>query len=275
VPRARLTDIELAYETRGNGPLVLFIAGTGYPGATWLPDIVDRLAGDYTVVTFDHRGTGRTPGTPGLYLTRQFAADALGLLASLDAGPAHVIGHSMGGRVAQWMALDGLEQVRSLVLAASGPGQIRDDQPLMRGIPLKHAMSMIENGYEGHMRRAIRGSFFTPEFAAERPEVVEALIAAFWENRPSLEDYLKHVIARQQHQTAEALNRITVPALVLIGDRDTGRGGTGSHVEQSAYLAKHLPHAELRVIPDTAHGYFWQKPEETMAVIGTFLASQR
>jgi pimeloyl-ACP methyl ester carboxylesterase len=275
VPSARLTDIALAYETRGHGPLVLFVAGTGYPGATWLPEVVDRLAGDYTVVTFDHRGTGRTPGTPGLYSTRQFAADALGLLASLDAGPAHVIGHSMGGRVAQWMALDGPKQVRSLVLAASGPGQIRDDQPLMRAIPLKHAMSMIENGYEGHMRNAIRGSFFTPEFAAERPEVVEALVAAFWENRPALEDYLKHVIARQQHQTAELLNQITMPALVLIGDRDTGQGGTGSHVEQSAYLAEHLPNAELRVIPDTAHGYFWQKPEETMAVIGNFLASQR
>ncbi len=75
-----------------------------------------------------------------MYATRQFASDALGLLASIDAGPAHVIGHSMGGRVAQWMALDGPEQVQSLVLAASGPGQIRDDWPLMRGIPLKTAI---------------------------------------------------------------------------------------------------------------------------------------
>ena len=275
MPTARLNDIELAYEARGNGPVVLFVAGTGYPGATWLPEIVERLAGDFTVVTFDHRGTGKTPGTPGPYSTRQFAADALGLLAFLDAGPAHVIGHSMGGRVAQWMALDGPERARSLVLAASGPGQIRDDWPLMRGIPLKHAVSLIENGYEGHMRKAIRGSFFTPEFAAERLEVVEGLIAAFWENRPSLEDYLKHVIARQQHQTAELLDRITMPTLVLIGDRDTGLGGTGSHVEQSEYLAEHLPHAEMRVIPDTAHGSFWQKPDETMEAVEEFLARQQ
>ena len=275
MPQARLIDIDIAYEARGNGPVVLFVAGTGYPGATWLPEIVDRLAGEYTVVTFDHRGTGKTPGTPEMYSTRQFAADALELLASLDAGPAHVIGHSMGGRVAQWMALDGPERVRSLVLAASGPGQIRDDWPLMRGIPLKTAVSLIENGYERHMQKAIRGSFFTPEFADARPDVVRALAAAFWENRPSLEDYLKHVIARQQHQTAELLVRIAMPALVLIGDRDTGLGGTGSHVEQSEYLAEHLPDARLRVIPDTAHGYFWQKPEETMAVIREFLARQR
>lgn len=275
MPSARLTDIDIAYEVRGSGPVVLFVAGTGYPGATWTPEIVDRIAGDYTVVTFDHRGTGKTAGTPEPYSTRQFAVDALGLLAFLDTGPAYVIGHSMGGRVAQWMALDGPDRVRSLVLAASGPGQIRDDWPLMRGIPLKQALSLVENGYEGHMRKAIRGSFFTPEFADARPDVVRALTTAFWENRPSLEDYLKHVIARQQHQTAEMLDRITMPTLVLIGDRDTGLGGTGSHVEQSEYLAAHLPDARMHVIPETAHGCFWQKPEETMSVIGAFLAGQQ
>jgi pimeloyl-ACP methyl ester carboxylesterase len=275
VPTAQLNEIDLAYEARGTGPIVLFVAGTGYPGATWLPDIVDRLTPDYTVVTFDHRGTGATLGTPGTYSTRQFAADALGLLQALDAGPAHVIGHSMGGRVAQWMALDGPSQVQSLVLAATGPGQIRDDFPLMRGIPLNTALSLIEHGYERRMQKAIRESFFTPEFAAANPDVVQSLVSAFWDNRPSLENYLKHVIARQQHQTAELVDRITMPALVLIGDRDTGIGGTGSHVEQSEYLASHLPNAEMRVIPDTAHGYFWQKPEETMTAIRVFLAEQR
>jgi pimeloyl-ACP methyl ester carboxylesterase len=274
VPSTRLTDIELAYDVRGSGPVVLFVAGTGYPGATWLSAVVDRLVSDYTVVTFDHRGTGKTPGSPELYSTRQFAADALGLLAFLDTGPAHVVGHSMGGRVAQWMALDGPSQVKRLVLAATGPGQIRPDQPLMRGIPLKTAVSLVENGYQGHMQKAISGSFFTPEFVEANTGEVQALIAAFWDNRPSLENYLKHVIARQQHQTTEMLHRITMPALVLIGDRDTGAGGTGSHVEQSMFLAEHVPNATLHVIPDTAHGYFWQKPDESMSVIRAFLSEQ-
>lgn len=272
--RARLTDIDLAYAVRGDGPVVLFVAGTGYPGATWLPDVVDRFATDYTVVTFDHRGTGATPGSPEPFSTRQFAADALSLLESLGAGPAHVVGHSMGGRVAQWMALDGPPHIRSLVLAATGPGQVRADWPLMRGIPLKTAVSLVENGYERHMRKAIEGSFFTPEFAEAKPDVVQGLVSAFWTHRPSLENYLKHVIARQQHQTTELLNRITMPTLVLIGDHDTGMGGTGSHVEQSMYLAEHLPNARLHVISGAAHGYFWQKPEETMTVIADFLAGQ-
>jgi pimeloyl-ACP methyl ester carboxylesterase len=125
------------------------------------------------------------------------------------------------------------------------------------------------------MQKAIAGSFFTPEFVEANPGTVQALVAAFWVNRPSLENYLKHVIARQQHQTAEMLHQITMPSLVLIGDRDTGLGGTGSHVEQSHYLAERLPNARLHVIRDTAHGYFWQKPDETMTVIRAFLSDQR
>lgn len=274
MPTAQLADIELAYEIGGNGPPVLFVAGTGYPGATWLPEIVGRLSDRYTIVTFDHRGTGATPGTPDPYSTRLFAADALGLIAALDLGPAHVIGHSMGGRVAQWMVLDGPSQMRSLVLAASGPGQIRDDAPLMRGIPLRTAISLIENGFQKHIENSITHSFFTPEFVEDNPAEVQALIAAYWENRPGIEDYLKHVIARQQHQTAELLSQIQLPTLVLVGDRDTSAGGTGSHWEQSLYLAEHVPNASLRVIPDTAHGYFWQKPEETMAALAEFFAAQ-
>ena len=68
--------------------------------------------------------------------------DRLGLAA------AHVVGHSMGGRVAQWMALDRPDRIRSLVLAATGPGQFRDDRPVTRGIPVHAAKELIEKGYE-------------------------------------------------------------------------------------------------------------------------------
>jgi pimeloyl-ACP methyl ester carboxylesterase len=121
--RAILDDIELSFELVGDGPLVVFVAGTGYPGCTWPPSVISRLAENFTVVTFDHRGTGETPSGDKPFSTRLFAADAAALVASLGRGPANVIGHSMGGRVAQWMALDAPELVRTLVLAATGPGR--------------------------------------------------------------------------------------------------------------------------------------------------------
>jgi pimeloyl-ACP methyl ester carboxylesterase len=257
----------IEYQLRGRGVPLVLVAGTGYPGATWDDDIVVPLAAEHAVLTFDHRGTGGTPPSPERYSTRLFARDALGLMDVLGLEPAHVLGHSMGGRVAQWMALDRPDRIRSLILAATGPGQFRDDRPVTRGIPVHAAKEMIEFGYEAYMRSHTCATFFTPAVAAAHPERVERLFRLFWDHRPSLEEYLRHVVARQEHQTADRLSEIRTPSLVLIGDRDTQVMGTGSHWDQSEYLLKHLPNAELAVIEDTAHGYFWQRPERTVELI--------
>ncbi|HEY3523950.1 MAG TPA: alpha/beta hydrolase [Candidatus Limnocylindrales bacterium] len=257
----------IAYRLVGSGDPLVLVAGTGYPGATWPPAFVDLVARRHAVLTFDHAGTGDSPSQPGRYSTRRFAADALALLDALDLPRAHVVGHSMGGRVAQWMALDRPDRVRSLVLAATGPGQFRDDRPVTRGIPVHTARDLIERGYEGYMRDHIARTFFTPEFAAAEPETVDWLVQAFWDHRPTLEEYLRHVVARQEHQTAERLGEIAVPSLVVVGDRDTHEAGTGVHWDQSAYLAEHIAGAEQAVIPGATHGFFWQVPERTAAVI--------
>lgn len=261
MPTASLPGVEMAYELTGEGDPIVLVAGTGYPGATWYPALVERLAALHAVLTFDHRGTGGTPSTPDRYATRLFAADALALIDALDLPAAHVVGHSMGGRVAQWMALDRPDRVRSLVLAATGPGEFRPDKPVTRGIPIHTARDMIELGYEGYMRMHIAATFFTPEFVESDPERVDWLVRAFWDHRPSLDDYLRHVVARQEHQTADRLAELSLPSLVLIGDRDTHQGGTGVHWEQSDFLLRHLPDAERQVVEGASHGYFWQLPE--------------
>ena len=273
MPTAAAGDIDIHYEVRGSGPPLLLVAGTGYPGDTWPTSFVDPLARIATVVTYDHRGTGASTSTGGPYSTRMFASDAVNLLGEIGIGPVHVLGHSMGGRVAQWMALDAPHSVRSLILAASGPGQYRDDRPLTRGIPVVTAENLIERGYEGYMASHIAATFFTEDFVAQHPDVVDELVRSFWDNRPSLHDYLEHVTARQQHQTAERLTQISAPALVLVGDEDTGARGTGSHLEQSIYLADHLPEARLQILTETSHGYIWQTPAQTADAVSAWIAS--
>lgn len=274
MPIVRAGDIDIHYEMRGSGPLLLLVAGTGYPGATWPASFVEPLAESVTVLTYDHRGTGASSATDGPYSTRMFAADAANLIGTLGFRDAHVLGHSMGGRVAQWMALDAPASIRSLVLAASGPGQYREDRPLTRGIPLITAEQMIDLGYQHYMAIHIEETFFTAEFASEHPEVVSALFESFWDHRPSLRDYLKHIVARQRHQTAERLEDIAAPTLVLVGDHDTGVRGTGSHLEQSEYLARHLSNATLEALSNTSHGYIWQTPERTAHVVADWIAAR-
>jgi pimeloyl-ACP methyl ester carboxylesterase len=268
-----LEPVSLAHEIRGSGPPVILLAGTGYAGATWGDALPGRLAARFSVISLDYRGTGDTPGTDGDYSTRLFAADAAALIDTLGLGPAHVLGHSMGGRVAQWLALDAPDRVRSVVLAASGPGEYRPGHEPQFGIPLANAIALIEKGYQQTIADQIRATFFTPEFleSSQGAVIADGLIAAFWDHRPPLKDYLKHVIARQGHYTVDRLADLTQRTLVIVGDRDTHAGGTGSHLDQSRYLADHLPNAEFRVAPGLAHGLFWQDPEPVVDAVAAFL----
>jgi pimeloyl-ACP methyl ester carboxylesterase len=190
-----------------------------------------------------------------------FAADAARLIEELGYRQVDAIGHSMGGRVLQWLLLDRPDLVGRAVLAATGPGQLDPARPMTRGIPLKPAVMIAEQGFEAYIRQQISSTFFTPEFRVANPQRVEWLIRAYLDTRPSLEDYFKHVIARQSHETTARLAEIRHACLVVVGERDTHHGGTGSHWDQSQYLAKHLPEATFASIPDCAHGYFWQAPE--------------
>src|SRR5688500_14424587 len=104
--QVEVNGVRLSFNLRGSGPPLVLIAGTGFPGATWDEDLVGPLAARHAVLTFDHRATGATPGGEERLSTRLFAADTVALMDSLGLEAAHVLGHSMGGRVAQHIALD-------------------------------------------------------------------------------------------------------------------------------------------------------------------------
>jgi pimeloyl-ACP methyl ester carboxylesterase len=262
------------YESYGEGVPFLFVSGTGWPGEPWKLMQVPAFQDRYRVIVYDHRGVGQSDAPDEPYSTRQFAADAANLLDAIGVRePAHVIGHSMGGRVCQWLALDYPRKVRSMILAASGSGaEGRENYP--RGLTLNYVEGMVERGYHDHMLHHFRSPFFFPKpFGDEHPELIEQLFAAFWEHRPRLRPYLRHVIARNQHETGDRLRYIAVPTLVIVGSEDTHESDTGSHVRSSEYLRDHIQGAQFRAIEGCAHGFFWQEPEETNRVIREWLDS--
>lgn len=261
------------YRIRGSGPPLILCAGTGYPLDTWPLAFLEPLAEHFTVVEFDYRGTGGTIGTEGPYSTRGFARDVANVAAALGLPRCAVLGHSMGGRVAQWMAIDAPEQVAALVLVASGAGEgLRSGQEA--GVPLRVAEQMISLGFRAYLHENVRKLFFTREYLQHHPATLETLVESFWQNRPSVLDYLKHVQARQQHSTADVLQQISQPTLVLIGSEDDFAGGTGSHVDQSVFLAESIPSAEMTFIQGCAHGVFWQDPSATADAVIRWLSDQ-
>ena len=272
MPIAHLRDLDLSYEVTGDGPPLLLVAGTGFPGSTWTPPVVRAFARDFTVITYDHRGTGTTPLGDEPLSTRLLAADAVALLEHLGLAPAHVLGHSFGGRVAQWMALDRPDALRSLVLAASGAGRPGVTPTDVQAAVDSNRDRIAADGLAGFMHHSIYGFFFSAEGLEKHPEVVQALKDGFVAGQPSDEAFLAHVVARQEHSTLHLLDRVATRTLVLVGKADTGAMANGSHLEQSLAIAERIADAELVVLPRLRHALLWEEPELVTRVVREWVA---
>ena len=271
--KVKVNDVNLYYELYGQGDPLVLVAGTGISLAPWRVFQVPEFSKHYQVIIYDHRGLGRSDKPDVPYSTRGFARDCAGLMDALGIKRAHIMGHSMGGRVAQWIALDHPGKVRSLVLSGTGSGKYSEalaDYP--RGVPLDAAYEMISKGYEKYQHDHWGPGFmFSDEFMKAHPDVVKQFQDLIVDEVPPLKCYLRHVVARQCHETTDIVHNIKVPTLVIVGSKDTHEGGTGSHVESSRALAQKIAGAELVLVEGGKHGYLREMPEKGHPPILDFL----
>src|SRR5882757_2384177 len=125
MPIAHLGEVELDYERSGSGPPLLLIMGMSGTALTWGEPFLEELRRDFELIVYDHRGVGASTRLQAPLTIAQMAEDASGLLSALAIGRADVLGISMGGMVAQELALAHPEQVRTLNLGCTycgGPG---------------------------------------------------------------------------------------------------------------------------------------------------------
>ena len=271
--KVKVDDVNLYYELYGQGDPLVLIAGTGISLAPWRPFQVPEFSKHYQVLIYDHRGLGRSDKPDMHYTTRLFARDCAALMDALGIKKAHIMGHSMGGRVAQWVALDYPEKVRSLILSGSGSGKYSEElEDYPRGVPLDAALEMIEKGYEKYQHDHWGPGFmFSDQFVKDHPEVVKQFQDLIVDEVPPLKCYLRHVVARQCHETTDVVHKITAPTLVIVGSKDTHEGGTGDHVESSRALARQIRNAQLVLVEGGRHGYLREMPEKGHPPILDFL----
>ena len=223
-------------------------------------------------VSDDHRGTGESDKPDAPYSTRMFADDLAGLMDVLGLSQAHILGHSMGGRVAQHLALNYPDKVRTLILAGSGSGRYDRSRYMTRGIPVHTCLELVEKGYERYMEDHIAGEFFfSPDFVREHPEAVQKLKESYSRSPTPLSNYLLHVIARQEHETTDRLGEIKAPTLVMVGEQDRVIGGTGDHFRGAEVLAERIPGAEFVVVKGARHAFLWEDPEQAHKTIWDFI----
>lgn len=240
----------IAFAERGTGVPVLLIAGqaTGMHG--WGP-FADALARDFRVIVFDHRGIGASEaGDAELYTTRAFARDAVAVLDAAGVQAAHVVGHSMGGRVAQWLAVDDPERVRKLVLIATTASDRHGTGPEARRDP-----AVVADLLSGDRER-MTPLFFDDAWAQAHPDAVTGFFTRV-ADRPALRG---HFAASRDHDAREVIGGIAAPTLVVHGARDAL-----TPLPQARLLAEGIPGATLLAL-DARHGLHLDTPAVAEAV---------
>jgi pimeloyl-ACP methyl ester carboxylesterase len=258
----------LHVEERGSGPgsagrvPLLLIQGLGYSHVGWRHQLA---AFDRRTIAFDNRGTGRSSKEPGPYSMEQFADDAVAVLDALGVDAAHVAGVSMGGFIAQVLALRARVRVRSLVLVGTGPGG-----PEHQGVPAETLRIWLANAGlppDEYARRTMYLSF-SPGWSEAHPELQEELLAARLEYPTPAECWRAQFEATLPYvQHGVAVEEVSVPTLVVHGDADRV-----VPLANGELIARRIPDAELVVVPGCGHVVQLERPDELNRVIDDFLA---
>lgn len=247
MPRVRLGDITLNYEQDGQGTDLVLIHGLGADLHIWDNDL-PVFRHHHRILRPDVRGFGASDKPPGPYSPAMFARDLDGLLEVCGIENAHVLGMSLGGVIAQRVALDFPARVRSLVLVSTssevGQKSIAAWQRL--------ADRIERDGFDAQTADASRA--FSPAFAKSHPEIVADLGARNAACDPK--GYAAAARAVSDYNWTTELPRLTAPTLILQGldDQLTPPGG-------SVKMSRGLPHARLLMIPGAGHNLPIERPD--------------
>jgi 3-oxoadipate enol-lactonase len=243
---------QLWYSTRGDhGDPIVLIAGLAVGHTGWLA-VIDRFAEHHRVLVFDHRGVGQSDDAfSSPWSTRDFAADVLAVLDAAGIDRAHVYGHSMGGRIAQWLAADAPDRVGALALGGTTVG---DTHGVARPQEATDALA-------GGNRGSLLDLFFTPEWIARNPEAAQSALP----KARSRGAQLMHFTASTAHDGWAALPRIVSPTLVIHGSDDALCPPQNARI-----LADRIAGAHLRFIDGARHGYNLEFPESNDDVLDHF-----
>jgi len=249
VPTLDRAGVQIHYEIAGSGPHVLLIQGVGLIGEGWRPQI-DALKDALTLTWFDNRGIGASLGPPGPLTIEDMADDALAVMDHAGASSFHVVGHSMGGVIAQEVALRAPERVRSLSLLCTF-ARGRDATALTWTMLMLGLRTRI--GTRTMRRRAFLEMVLPPDrLASVDPDRTAAEMAPLFghdlADQPPI--VMRQLRAMSRYEAGPRLGTLgSIPTLVVSGELDViARPSSGRA------LAAAIPGARYVELAGAAHG---------------------
>jgi 3-oxoadipate enol-lactonase len=253
--------LRLAYYIHGQGPTLVLIRGYANAASMWYPQ-VPFLSRHLRVITFDNRDTGNSGRVEAPYTMADLAEDTVSLLEFLNAGPVHLLGLSLGGMIAQEVALSRPDLVRTLLLAGTACDSDRgltDDPEILRLFATRPELSAEEN-----VRRSLP-LFFSPAALANRA-LIDEYVRRSLDQRPPLATFEHHSRALQGFNRCAEIRQVRCPTLILHGGAD--RLLPPWNAEK---LRENIPGAELKFYEGLGHLFLMEDPDSFNQDVLTFI----
>jgi len=262
MPYVKLSEISIYFEVHGNhGSPLLMINGLGCSKTCWSSELIRLLNTQHRVIIFDNRGTGQSdkPTTP--FTMSDLASDAMSILDDLRIDRAHVVGVSMGGMIAQHVALNYSARVQSLVLASTT--SVWDHPEFVA--PTQEVLMQFAKPASGNPAQDMRDGWwisYPPAFIESHrnwlEQELQKSLALVYPETPDYARELQMGAVLSSHNTYDKLSQITCPTLVQTGTEDVL-----IPPENSRILAKLIPNA--RLIEYSGYGHDMLGPCEEKA----------
>lgn len=259
MPKVEVPGAELNYERTGTGEPLLLIQGMSANHLAWGRPFSSLLERDFEVISFDNRGMGHSSPATEAFSIAEMAADTVSLLDALEIESAHVLGISMGGMIAQELALAHPNRLRSLALGCTYCGG--EGSQLMDPADFQGLVAAMSSGDRQQVYRAMWDLNLSPAFREN-----ESGFAAFAKMAEALpvprETIGFQVQAIAAHDTSARLPDLTIPPLVIHGTADRVLG-----YPNGPLIASLIPGARLETLEDVGHMFWWEQPDRAVELV--------
>jgi pimeloyl-ACP methyl ester carboxylesterase len=259
MPYAFINGINMYYEIEGEGIPLLALPGMGSSLEIWSPEFRNAFKAKYRLLLVDYRGIGRSDAPDIEYSVPMLAQDIAELMAVLKIDKAHIMGLSLGGMIAQELALTWPERVEKLVLCATHCGT-------RHYIPFPHKKNKSKSELGKTYTDSIVNGMYPREFIEKNPAKIQDIIARETKFPVPPEIFARHYQAARSFDSYERLQQINCPTLIITGDQDLM-----VNPENSKLLARLIPQSRLEIIPGGGHGFMEQYPELVSQLVVEFL----
>lgn len=259
MPKVNVNDINIYYEIHGKGFPLVMITGLAGDSNWWSLEEVKAYSHYFKLIIFDNRGAGRTDKPKEDYSINQFANDVLGLMDALKIEKAHVLGSSMGGMIAQEIAINHPERIGKLVLCSTHCGGMKKVNPSQEVLDMM--TSPNQDLIDG-----IISLCFTKEIIKSNPKLISRFRKKISKTRIPPRSYILQLKSVDYFNTCSRLKQIIAPTLILHGKNDLL-----IPVANAEILLSQIPNAKIKMLEPEGHWIFLPNWEKIMKIIINFL----